>query len=149
MNGSSGEGGEVLTGGNMSAVVKVGDTVRRTAGPWSPTVHRLLHHLRNAGVRGVPEPLGVDDQVPLTAETNPDTPNVTRAERRRRLDLLIAAYATPVSRAKIVAVAAERVADLADFTASRADPANNELREHVSIYRADQTRLASHNAELA
>jgi Ser/Thr protein kinase RdoA (MazF antagonist) len=53
---------EILTGGNMTAVVRVGDTVRRTAGPWTPTVHAFLRHLRAAGFELVPEPLGVDAQ---------------------------------------------------------------------------------------
>lgn len=52
--------GEVLGGGNMNAVVRVGDTVLRTAGPWTPTVHRLLAHLRQRGFVEAPEPLRVD-----------------------------------------------------------------------------------------
>jgi Phosphotransferase enzyme family len=52
-----------LTGGNMSAgVVRVGDTVRRPAGPWTPAVHALLAHLNEAGFDGAPRPLGLDDQ---------------------------------------------------------------------------------------
>ena len=51
----------VLAGGNMSAVVRVGDTVRRTAGPWTPTINALMRHLRAAGFDRVPEPLGLDD----------------------------------------------------------------------------------------
>jgi hypothetical protein len=44
-----------LDGGNMSSgVVRVGDTVRRPAGPWTPTVHALLGHLHAAGFRGAP-----------------------------------------------------------------------------------------------
>ncbi|RXR25664.1 aminoglycoside phosphotransferase family protein [Oerskovia turbata] len=53
---------ELLTGGNSSTVVRRGDTVRRTAGPWTPTVQALLRHLRGQGVVEVPEPLGTDDQ---------------------------------------------------------------------------------------
>lgn len=49
-----------LSGGNMSGVVRDGDTVRRNAGSWTPTVHRLLEHLRGYGVPGVPKPRGVD-----------------------------------------------------------------------------------------
>jgi Phosphotransferase enzyme family len=52
----------VLAGGNMTRVVAVGDTVRRTRGPWTPVVHALLRHLRAAGFGPVPEPLGVDAQ---------------------------------------------------------------------------------------
>lgn len=44
----------------MSAVSRRGTVVLRTAGPWSPTVHRLLEQLRERGVPGVPEPLGFD-----------------------------------------------------------------------------------------
>ena len=52
----------VLTGGNMTPVVRIGDTVRRGAGPWTPTIHALLEHLRAAGFDQVPEPLGIDDR---------------------------------------------------------------------------------------
>ncbi|WP_329066910.1 phosphotransferase [Amycolatopsis sp. NBC_01480] len=52
-----------LAGGNMNTgVVRVGDTVRRPAGPWTPAVHALLKHLRSTGFRGAPRPLGLDDQ---------------------------------------------------------------------------------------
>ena len=44
------ESEEVLPGGNMAAVARVGATVRRTAGPWTPQVHRLLAHLRARGI---------------------------------------------------------------------------------------------------
>jgi len=51
-----------LSGGNMSSgVVRVGDTVRRPAGPWTPAVHALLTHLHDVGFRGAPRPLGVDE----------------------------------------------------------------------------------------
>ncbi len=53
---------EPLAGGNVNAVVRVGDTVRRTAGPWTPTVHALLAWVRAHGVDGVPAPLGIDAQ---------------------------------------------------------------------------------------
>lgn len=45
----------------MSKVVRIGDTVRRTSGPWTPTVHRLLAHVRAKGLLWVPEPLGLDE----------------------------------------------------------------------------------------
>ena len=53
---------EVLAGGNMTAVVRIGDTVRRAAGPWTPTIHAFMRHLRASGFKTVPEPLGVDDR---------------------------------------------------------------------------------------
>lgn len=50
-----------LTGGNVAAgVVRVGDTVRRPAGPWTPAVHALLGHLHAVGYAGAPRPLGID-----------------------------------------------------------------------------------------
>ena len=49
-----------LAGGRSTAVVRVGDTVRRQAGPWTPTVHAYLRHIRARGFTGAPEGLGVD-----------------------------------------------------------------------------------------
>ncbi len=52
-----------LTGGNATAgVVRVGDTVRRPAGPWTPAVHALLGHLHDVGFTAAPRPLGLDEQ---------------------------------------------------------------------------------------
>jgi hypothetical protein len=49
-------GGVPLAGGNVSGgVVRVGDTVRRPAGFWTPAVHALLKHLHEAGFRGAPD----------------------------------------------------------------------------------------------
>ena len=53
---------EPLAGGNLSAVVRVGDTVRRPSGPWTPAVHALLSHLEARGFDAAPRPLGFDDQ---------------------------------------------------------------------------------------
>lgn len=53
---------EVLHGGNTSVVVRVGDTVRRTPGPWNRAVHALLAHLHAAGFDGAPAVLDFDDQ---------------------------------------------------------------------------------------
>jgi aminoglycoside phosphotransferase (APT) family kinase protein len=48
-----------LAGGNMGEVVRNRDTVVREAGEWTPAVHRLLRRLHDAGVRGIPRPVGV------------------------------------------------------------------------------------------
>jgi Ser/Thr protein kinase RdoA (MazF antagonist) len=56
------EAGDELTGGNVNEVVRIGDTVRRTAGPWTPTIHALLAWVRAQGVGAVPTPLGLDAQ---------------------------------------------------------------------------------------
>lgn len=52
---------EIPLGGNLSDSVKVGDTVRRRAGPWTPAVHSLLGHLQRADFPA-PRPLGSDEQ---------------------------------------------------------------------------------------
>ena len=51
----------MLAGGNVGGAVRVGDTVRRPAGRWTPTLQRLMRTLRGAGVEEVPAPLGTDD----------------------------------------------------------------------------------------
>src|SRR4051794_15572276 len=45
--------GTRLPGGNVGGAVRVGGTVRRPTGPWTPAVHRLLGHLASAGVAAV------------------------------------------------------------------------------------------------
>jgi hypothetical protein len=45
-----------------AGVVRVGDTVRRPAGPWTPAVHALLDHLHQVGFEGAPRALGVDER---------------------------------------------------------------------------------------
>ncbi|MBV9026681.1 MAG: hypothetical protein JO362_23445 [Streptomycetaceae bacterium] len=53
---------EHLTGGHLNATVcRIGDRVRRPAGPWSPAVHALLAHLRQAGLTLAPAPYGIQD----------------------------------------------------------------------------------------
>jgi hypothetical protein len=51
-----------LPGGHVGGAVRIGDTVRRPSGPWTPAVHGLLDHLAEAGLPGVPRVLGFDDQ---------------------------------------------------------------------------------------
>lgn len=51
-----------LAGGNLSNVVRIGDTVRRSTGPWTPAVHNLLRHLESVGMKGVPRALGFDSK---------------------------------------------------------------------------------------
>jgi hypothetical protein len=56
------EEGTPLSGGNVTAVVRVGDTVRRATGPWSAAVHSLLRHLAAQGFDAAPRCLGLDTQ---------------------------------------------------------------------------------------
>jgi len=48
--------------GNVSNTVKVGDTVRRDTGPWTPTIHALLNYLHEHEFDCVPKVLGIDDK---------------------------------------------------------------------------------------
>lgn len=58
-----GEIEQPLAGGNVNAgVVRIGDTVRRPAGPHTPAVHALLDHLHEVGFRYAPRPSGIDEQ---------------------------------------------------------------------------------------
>ncbi|MBA2444017.1 MAG: phosphotransferase [Nocardioidaceae bacterium] len=52
--------GEPLAGGNVGGAVRVGSTVRRSTGPWTPAVHALLGHLAAAGLAESPRVLGTD-----------------------------------------------------------------------------------------
>ncbi|GIE29637.1 hypothetical protein Ait01nite_026820 [Actinoplanes italicus] len=51
-----------LSGGNDGGAVRIGDTVRRVPGPWTPAVHALLRHLHDVGFGRVPRALGFDEQ---------------------------------------------------------------------------------------
>jgi len=55
---------EQLEGGvaNLGKVVRVGDTVRRPASPFTNSIFALLEHLHEVGFDGVPRPLGLDEQ---------------------------------------------------------------------------------------
>lgn len=49
-----------LEGGNLTSIRRVGDTVRRSTGPWSAAVHDLLRQLEAVGFTGAPRFLGLD-----------------------------------------------------------------------------------------
>jgi Phosphotransferase enzyme family len=53
---------EPLAGGvaNAGSVTRVGDEVRRPSNPHSPSIHRFLSELRNAGFEGASAPVGID-----------------------------------------------------------------------------------------
>ncbi len=52
--------GEPLPGGNVGGAVRIGATVRRPTGPWTPAVHALLAHLAGTGLPAVPRVHGND-----------------------------------------------------------------------------------------
>ena len=52
-----------LPGGNVASVVRrIGDTVRKPAGPWTPSVDVLLRDLTASGFTGSPQSYGCDEQ---------------------------------------------------------------------------------------
>lgn len=62
-----------LTGGNVTGAVRVGDTVRKPAGPHTPAVHAVLEHLRDVGFTGAPRSHGIDDDGRHVLEYVPGT----------------------------------------------------------------------------
>ncbi|HEU0041536.1 MAG TPA: aminoglycoside phosphotransferase family protein [Jiangellaceae bacterium] len=102
---ADGEPPEVpLTGGNVGGAVRVGRTVRRAAGPWTPAVHALLKHLQAAGLQGVPGVLGLDERarevlsylpgrtVDVDAELVADTLLIDAVRWLRRFHNAVAGY---------------------------------------------------------
>jgi phosphotransferase family enzyme len=51
---------EEVLGDGVTAVVRVGDTVHRTPGIWTTSVHALLKHIRERGFLAAPKVLGFD-----------------------------------------------------------------------------------------
>jgi len=59
---ADGDGHELrLPGGNVGGAVRVGATVRRQRGIWTPAVHALLEYL-DGRIAGIPRVLGQDEQ---------------------------------------------------------------------------------------
>ena len=52
---------EITLGGNLNDAVRIGNTVHRTAGPYTPAVHALLRYLERAGYPA-PRVVGMDAQ---------------------------------------------------------------------------------------
>ena len=48
--------------GAVGGATRIGRTVRRPTGPWTPAVHELLTYLHDNGLRGVPTLHGLDDE---------------------------------------------------------------------------------------
>jgi hypothetical protein len=54
---SSGE-----TAGGLTEVERIGETIHRAGGEWTPTVQALLAHLERVGFTGAPRPMGLDSE---------------------------------------------------------------------------------------
>jgi hypothetical protein len=63
-----------MAGGNMNDVRREGDTVVRTGGPWTATVHRYLDYLALAGVTRAPLPLAVEGEFERLTFVHGDVP---------------------------------------------------------------------------
>ncbi|MDR7071606.1 phosphotransferase [Fictibacillus barbaricus] len=53
---------EILTGGNVSQVSRLGNTVRRELKPESEKIHKLLNHLQHKGYPYAPKFIGIDEK---------------------------------------------------------------------------------------
>jgi hypothetical protein len=90
---------ELLPGGlDPGRVVKVGETVRRAAGPWTPTLQALLAHVRARGFPA-PAPLGLDEQgrevvsfLPGRASNWPWPPALLATSGARQIGAALKAY---------------------------------------------------------
>jgi hypothetical protein len=113
--------GETPLVGNVTAgVVRVGDTVRRSVGPWTGGVDALLRHLRDVGFSGAPLPLGRDaggrqvlEYVPGEVGPEAGTYDVGDVESIgafvRRLHDAMASFDPPPDAAWNVVIPADRV----------------------------------------
>jgi hypothetical protein len=155
----------VLSGGNTTPVVRIGQTVRRATGPWTPAIHALLGHLRASGFRQVPEPRGLARGVwdisyaayrfvPLTDPANPDVPYLGVAEQARRLAEFCSSYRSPrIGPRDVVATAPTRLRELVGFivgAAAAGDPAQRAVLERgdTAIYERDVACLERHRERL-
>jgi hypothetical protein len=102
---------EILAGGlgNEGRVVRVGDTVRRPVGPWTPAVHLLLRHLERVGFDGAPRLRGLEGDIevlsflpgdvavpPFPAWSATDDLLVSVAELQRQYHDAVADFRPPV-----------------------------------------------------
>ena len=88
-------GEDVLAGGSVSAVVRVGDTVRRPAA--SPFVRRVLIYLGERGWAGAPRWLGVDERGrDVLSYLDGDVPWQRERQPAMRTDAALAGIATLV-----------------------------------------------------
>jgi hypothetical protein len=96
--------GDALTGGLVEGrVVRIADTVRREAGPWTSTHQALLAHLQDKGFPA-PAPLGLDDQgretvswLPGRAANWPWPPALLAPDGARAIGALLHAYHAAVA----------------------------------------------------
>ncbi len=102
---------ETLPGGNLGGAVRIGDTVRRPTGPWTPAVHALIRHLDAVGFAESPRVVGIDergreiltylegetvgDAVPWPAWTRSDATLVEAGALLRRYHQAVVSFVPP------------------------------------------------------
>ncbi|TQS46049.1 hypothetical protein [Cryptosporangium phraense] len=119
-----------LNGRVTQGVVRVGNTVRRPAGPWTDAVDALLLHLESVGFRGAPRALGRDEQ--SMAGLRPDRPPVVAAER---LAALVDGYGLGTAdRGLLVPMLARRTRAMVDLLL---DGAERDIRPWAQIWTED------------
>ncbi|MEJ8284578.1 Ser/Thr protein kinase RdoA (MazF antagonist) [Curtobacterium sp. PvP017] len=95
----------------MERITRADDRVHRPAGPWTPTVHRLLAHLHEQGFVAAPEPIehgdtletvsfvpGVAGEYPWTEDVASEAALVTSARLLRQFHDAAATYPLDASR---------------------------------------------------
>ncbi|TCB94467.1 aminoglycoside phosphotransferase family protein [Micromonospora zingiberis] len=89
---------ERLTGGGVNEVLRIGDTVRRPTGPWSPRVHDLLRQLAAQGFEAAPRVrdtmpgFEILDFIPGDVSNYPPTAAAASIEALESAALLLRAY---------------------------------------------------------
>jgi len=145
---------EPLRGGNMTGgVVRVGDTVRRPAAPWTPAVHALLDHLQAVGFRGAPRAHGGTTRAARCSTSCPapcPTTSVSGCSTRTRVRVLADAYgASPEERRDLLDRLEPRTRVMHDFLRDQAALRNLPwLRHwqegHGDVWRRDADYIAAH-----
>jgi len=104
---------EIPLGGNLNEAVRIGNTVRRRAGPWTPAVHALLRFLEHEGFPA-PRVLGIDERhreiltyiegeahpgnpIPLPARVFGEEHLIDSARLLRRYHDVVARFAPPLA----------------------------------------------------
>ncbi|MCA1674922.1 MAG: aminoglycoside phosphotransferase family protein [Actinobacteria bacterium] len=125
---------EIVLGDPPSAVVRVGDTVRRPVEPSTPAVHALLRHLEDVGFNGSPGVLGIDEwgrEVLTYLTTEPGWPYAEKAlvgaaRLVRSLQVSLEGFTPPP----------DAVWSLARPSASAAGFGHNDVRPANAVYAA-------------
>lgn len=93
-----------LSGGEVNTVVRVGATVRRLPGPWTPAIHGVLRHLESVGFDGAPRVHGFDHRgreiltfIPGVAATRPWPPALRTDDGLGALVRMLRSYHTSIS----------------------------------------------------